>query len=119
MTTATENQAGADRGEDHRTAFGLALRIDPRISIRGLGRSLQSAAADPPSHVRLDDGELQQRWGALTTAPQRTRELHFGDTLLLSVDFAEPAGYLLWARDFGRVLISPDGVDLLCEPDPA
>ncbi len=37
----------------------------------------------------------------------------------MSVHFAEPAGYLLWARDYGRVLISPDGLELLCEPDPA
>ena len=36
----------------------------------------------------------------------------------MSVDFAEAAGYLLWARDFGRVLISSDGTELLCEPDP-
>lgn len=119
MTTPTENQEGVDRAGDHRTAFGLALRIDPRISITGLGKSVHSAAADPPSYVRLDDGELQRRWGALATPPQRTRELYFKETLLLSVDFAESAGYLLWARDFGRVLVSADGIDLLCEPDPA
>ena len=67
----------------------------------------------------MDDGELKRRWDALATTPVRVRELRFDETLLLSVDFVEPAGYLLWARDFGRVLISPDGVELLCEPDPA
>jgi hypothetical protein len=118
MTTPAENRGSADLREDHRTAFGLALSIDSRISIPGLGHSPRAAAA-APSRVRLDDGELSRRWDALATAPIRARELRFDDTLLLSVDFAEPAGYLLWARDFGRVLISPDGVELLCEPDPA
>lgn len=36
-----------------------------------------------------------------------------------TIDFAEPAGHLLWAQGYGRVLISPDGLELLCEPDPA
>jgi hypothetical protein len=120
MTTPAENRPSADPREDRRTAFGLALSIDPRISIPGLGPSVGSAgSAQPPSRVRLDDGELARRWEALTTAPLRARELRFEDTLLLAVDFAEPAGYLLWARDFGRILISPDGLELLCEPDVA
>jgi hypothetical protein len=118
MTTPVDERASVDRGEDLRTAFGLALQIDPRISIPGLGRSPCTAAADPPSRIHLDDGELSRRWDVLTTAPVRARELRFDETLLLSVDFAEPAGYLLWARDFGRVLISSDGIELLCEPDP-
>lgn len=119
MTTPPEAQSGADRGEYHRTAFGLALSIDSRISLVGLGQSPQPAAADPPSRVRLDPAELNRRWDAVTTRPERARELRFGDAVLLTVDFAEPAGYLMWARDFGRILISPDGLELLCEPDPA
>jgi hypothetical protein len=119
MTTPVEERSGAGRGEYRRTAFGLALSIDPRISIPGLGQSLQSVSTDLPSRIRLDADELDRRWDALTTTPVRARELRFGDTLLLSVDFAEPAGYLLWARDFARVLIAPDGVELLCQPDPA
>jgi len=118
MTTPLEGRPGAE-GEDRRTAFGLALWIDPRISIPGLGQSPDFVSTGPPTRVRLDDGELDRRWQALTTAPVRARELRFGETLLLSVDFAAPAGYLLWTRDFGRVLISPDGLELLCEPDPA
>ena len=122
MTTATDEHRGADSEETNRTAFGLALRIDPRIEITGLGHGpeLQPAAPSaPPSRVRLDGDELERRWRALTTQPARMRELRFGQTPLLTVDFAEPAGYLLWAAEFGRVLISPDGLELLCEPDPA
>jgi hypothetical protein len=102
-----------------RTAFGLALSIDSRISIVGFGESLVSVPAQQPSHVRLDDdGELVRRWEALATTPLRARELRVGETVGLSVDFAEPAGYLLWVKDFGRILISPDGMELLCEADP-
>src|ERR1700704_2952192 len=119
MTTATEEPASAQQPEDCRTAFGLALSIDRRISIPGLGDPGGAASTGPPTRVRLDAGELQRRWGALTTTTQRAREIRFGETLLLSVDFAEPAGYLLWAREFGRVLISADGCELLCEPDQA
>jgi hypothetical protein len=116
MTTAVERQAA---NEDAHTAFGLAVSIDPRISVPGLRRGFHPPAAVPQTIVRLDGGELDRRWAAVTSAPRRAREIHFGETLLLSVDFAEPAGYLLWALGFGRILISPDGMDLLCEPDPA
>jgi hypothetical protein len=117
MTTPIEERPSAE-GEDYRTAFGIALSIDPLISIPGLGQSRGLVTAEPPSRVRLDERELNRRWEALTTSPVRARELRFGETLLMSVDFAKPAGYLLWARDCGRVLISPDGTELLCEPDP-
>lgn len=117
MLTQTERTSIADREEYYRTAFGIGLSIDRRISIRGLGQSDGSVAA-PSSRVHLDEGELEQRWAAATTEPVRVREAHFGGTLLISVDFAEEAGYLLWVRDFGRVLISADGLELLCKPDP-
>jgi hypothetical protein len=119
MTTAPEERSGADRGEYRRTAFGLALSIDARIPLPGLGQSSHPAATDPPTRVRLDTDELNRRWNAITMEPKRMRELCFGGELSLSVDFAEPAGYLMWALDFGRILISPDGTELLCEPDPA
>lgn len=109
----------AERGEHRHTAFGLALCIDQRISIPGLAQNPGSAPAQPPSRIRLDAPELHRRWEALATRPVRVREVHVGGTLLRSIDFAAPAGYLLWVRDFGRVLISPDGLELLCEPDPA
>lgn len=130
MTAPVEELPHREQAERRHTAFGLELRIDPRIAIHGLGvgsdlasipepgRGSDQALAQP-SRVRLNSEELQQRWDALPTTPVRTREVHFGETLIRSVDFAEPAGYLLWARDHGRVLISPDGLELLCEPDPA
>jgi hypothetical protein len=118
MTAPVEEWPDAGRGEQHRTAFGLALRIDPRISIQGLGQSADLVSTEPSSHIRLDPDELGRRWDALTTTPARVRELRFGETLLMSVDFADPAGYLLWTRNFGRMLISHDGLELLCEPDP-
>jgi hypothetical protein len=119
MTAPTDHQSRPEPGENRRTAFGIQLSIDRRLSIIGLGHSSDSVTAGPPSRVHLDDdGELDRRWEAITTAPVRARELRFEETLLMSVDFAEPAGYLLSVRDFGRVLISPDGFELLCEPDP-
>lgn len=118
MLTPIEDLSSADREMYHRTAFGLALSIDRRIPIRGLGQNGGSVLV-PASRVRLDEGELDRRWAAATTEPLRVREARFGETLLISVDFAEPAGYLLWVRGFGRVLISPDGFELLCKPDPA
>jgi hypothetical protein len=107
--------------EHRRTAFGLQMRIDPRISVPGLGRGPDepSTRAQPPCQVRLDAEELRRRWSSLTTTPARTREVRFRDEVVRTIDFAEPAGHLLWARDYGRVLISPDGLELLCEPDPA
>jgi hypothetical protein len=119
MPTATERRAGTDQEDDCRSAFGLSLSIDSRISIPGLGHSAGPAPAQERTRVRLDDGELDRLWSARTAAPQRAREIRWGETLLLSVDFAEPAGYLLWARDYGRVLISADGLEVLCEPDPS
>ena len=119
MTAPLEQRSRTDlAGRYRRTGFGLALEIDQRISLPGLGHSPGIALPQPASLVRLDTGELDERWGAITTTPVRARELRFGETLLLSVDFAEPAGYLLWTRHFGRVLISPDGRELLCEPHP-
>jgi hypothetical protein len=112
------DRPSATDGERHRTAFGLALCVDPKIVIRGLGEASSNAVAEPCSHVRLDPDELKRRWQGLSTSAVRVRELSAGSTLLRSVDFAESVGYLLWARGFGRVLITPDGLELLCEPDP-
>jgi hypothetical protein len=113
-----ELSTSTDREEYRRTAFGLTLSIDRRIEIRGLGQG-RGSVASPPTRVRLDDGTLDQRWRVTAAAAVRVREARLGETLLISVDFAEQVGYLLWVRDFGRVLISPDGVELLCEPDVA
>jgi hypothetical protein len=117
MKPPAERPSAKD-GERYRTAFGLALCIDPRIVIRGLGDDSSHAVAGPRSHVRLDPDELKRRWHGHSASAVRVRELSVGPTLLRSVDFAESVGYLLWARGFGRVLITPDGLELFCEPDP-
>lgn len=103
--------------EQRRTAFGLELRIDSRIPIAELGLGAGAAAMRSPSHVRLDEAELDRRWSALGSRPVRTREVSFGETLLRTVDFAEEVGHLLWVHGCGRVLVSPDGLELLCAPD--
>jgi hypothetical protein len=109
-----------EREDCYSTAFGLALRIDPRISIAGLSQSEhRDAATQPPTHIRLAPDELNRRWNAIESAPERTREIRIDEMPVRTVDCAEPAGHLLWARDYGRVLISPDGLELLCDPDPA
>jgi hypothetical protein len=118
--TAPINGPRAATSDDHdRAAFGLALQVDPRISIPGLGQSVSPELAQPPSRVRVDPGALRERWRDNAATPVRTRELRAGGALARTVDFAEPAGYLLWARDHGRVLVSPDGLELLCDPDPS
>jgi hypothetical protein len=104
------------------TAFGLALEVDPTIEIPGIpdvdGPALASQA-QPPTRVRLDPRELQRRWSSIEGTPECVRELRDGETVLLSVELASPAGYLLRAPRFGRILIAPDGTELLCDPEPA
>jgi hypothetical protein len=119
MTTVAEER-GKPATEDcqRRTAFGLALDLDAQISVHGLS-GVESATTSEPTRVRLDPEGVRGRWSLLDVAPLRTRELRAAESLLLTVDFAEPAGYLLWATGYGRVLISPDGRELLCDPEPA
>ncbi|HXB63872.1 MAG TPA: hypothetical protein VNV42_03240 [Solirubrobacteraceae bacterium] len=119
MTPAPEQRRGAGGDRHTHTAFGLALELDPEISAPGLTPAApQGTNAMPPTRVLLDSTELRRRWAAIASEPARVREVDFGDTSIRTIDFAEPAGYLLWNRDHGRVLISPDGRELLCEPDP-
>jgi hypothetical protein len=119
MTPAAEQQPKAGGDRHTHTAFGLALELDPRISIPGLAPAVDERPGAPPTRVLLDPDELRRRWEARTTTALRTREVRFAGTPIRTIDFAEPAGYLLWNRDHGRVLISSDGHELLCEPDPA
>ncbi|HXA55256.1 MAG TPA: hypothetical protein VNV37_10340 [Solirubrobacteraceae bacterium] len=138
----TARRGGAAAVPATHTAFGLALAIDPRIELPGLApipaRTRPAAAptltkpalsapaqppagwgpAEPPTRVLLDPEELHRRWAAHTAEPVRTREVRWEEQLVRTVDFAEPAGYLLFNRDHGRVLIAPDGRALWCEPDP-
>lgn len=120
MTPAPEQSRGAEGDRHTHTAFGLALALDPGISAPGLAPAAPAGAgATPPTRVLLDPEGLQRRWAALAGEPERVREVDFGGAPIRTIDFAEPAGYLLWNRDHGRVLISSDGRELLCEPDPA
>jgi hypothetical protein len=115
-------------------AFGLSLAVDPRIDIPGIpnvdgagaseldasasGVRISALASQPPTRVRLDPAELERRWSGAESIPERVRELRDGETVLLSVELAPPAGYLLHAPGFGRILVAPDGTELLCDPEP-
>jgi hypothetical protein len=115
-------------------AFGLLLEVDPHLEIPGIAPLddagagvLEIPGADhpsappysrPPTRVRLDPRELARRWSAAEHASERVRELRNGETLLLSVELARPAGYLVHAPGFGRILVAPDGAELLCDPEP-
>jgi hypothetical protein len=123
MTPAAEQRREPGGDRHTHTAFGLALELDPRIELPELaGATADDAAASalsPPTRVLLAPEQLRRRWAALKTAATRVREVRFADAPIRTVDFAEPAGYLLWNEEHGRVLISVDGRELLCEPDGA
>ncbi len=123
-------------------AFGLALEIDPSIEIPGIAQASdnpddvnrhpagpdhrdlttsatpRSCSSQPVTYVRLDPQELQRRWGPAAHTAERMRELRDGDTVLLTVELALPAGYLLHVPGFGRILIAPGGTELICDPEP-
>ncbi len=102
------------------SAFGLALEIEPAIAPPGIGeRGEPGERAGPATRVRADPEELERRWAPCAAAARRMRELQARGETLLTVDFAEPAGYLLSAPGIARVLVSADGGELLCDPDPA
>jgi hypothetical protein len=47
----------------------------------------------------------------------RIHERRWGDgTLAWTIDFDSGSGYLVWADNYGRFLLSPDGSRLLCSP---
>jgi hypothetical protein len=127
----------------HGTAFGLRLEIDPELEIPGIGDGADTlegsdldaagtgpAAVDtattppssslfpPPTRVRLDPRELERRWSRAAHAAEVVRELRDGQRVLLTVELAHPAGYLLHAPGVGRILIAPDGCELLGDPEP-
>jgi hypothetical protein len=135
MRTQPEAPAGSVRERAARsTAFGLALEVDPAIEIPGIpdvdapgghdldppvsGRPVWALASQPPTRVRLDPLELQRRWSPVEDTAERVRELRDGEAVLLTVELAPPAGYLLHAPGFARILIAPDGSELICDPEP-
>lgn len=100
-------------------ALGLSLDIDPTIEIPGIAAEHGPRIERPRStRVRLDPGELRHRWSQVGHTAARVRELRDGEDIVLSVDVAQPAGYLLNAPGFARVLVAPDGSDVLCDPEP-
>ena len=116
----------------HGAAFGLRLEIDPGIEIPGIpgtdGATAPAIHATttpppspfpfPPTRVRLDRAELERRWQPAAHTAEVVRELRDGDAVLLTVALARPAGYLLRAPGVGRILVTPDGGELLCDPEP-
>lgn len=103
------------------SAFGLRVDLGPGIEVPGLTGSGSTAGGDSreaSTRVRLDPEELGRRWASVSGGARRMRELGDGETTVLTVDLAEPAGYLLEAAGVGRVLVSLDGAELLCDPDP-
>jgi hypothetical protein len=120
-----ESSAGAP-SEQHgvtfssrRAAFGMLLEIDPAIPSVGFAASGRAPAGEAVTSVRLDPRGVAERWSARGAPARRTRELAGIDGVtLLTVDFSEGAGYLLWALGVGRVLIAPDGLEVLCDPEP-
>jgi hypothetical protein len=95
------------------------LKIDPAIEIAGICRAGVPSAKRPRStRVTLDPGELRRRWSPVAHTAERVREQRDGESVRLSVDLAQPAGYLLHAPGFARVLVAPDGSELLCDPEP-
>jgi hypothetical protein len=120
MQTQPEAPAGsgAERAAGA-TAFGLRLEVDPSIAIPGLADSPPPAGdTATATHVRLDPDELARRWSSAGPDRERVRELREGELVVLSVDLALPAGYLLRAPGVGRILIAPDGSELICDPEP-
>jgi hypothetical protein len=77
-----------------------------------------SVAAKAPTQVLLDPAELQRRWSDVAHRSESVRELRDGDRVLLSVELAPSAGYLVHAPGFARILVSPDGTEVLCDPEP-
>jgi len=100
-------------------AFGLLLEVEPGIEIPGIPDvDAPHLASQPPTRVRLDARELERRWSTADHTPGSVRELRDGETVLLSVELAPPAGYLLHAPGYARILIASDGTELICDPEP-
>jgi hypothetical protein len=101
-------------------AFGLALDVDAGIDIPGiLGARDPAIVPQPSTRVRLDPRELERRWSSAADGAECVRELRDGETVLLTVQLAQRVGYLLHAPGFARILVAPDGRELICAPEPS
>jgi hypothetical protein len=123
MRTQPEAPAGpsGERGTVG-LAFGLSLDVDAGIDIPGIlgtrGARDPEIVPQPSTRVRLDPRELERRWSSAAHAAECVRELRDGETVLLTVELAQRAGYLLHAPGFARILVAPDGCELICAPEP-
>jgi hypothetical protein len=118
MQIQPEAPAGPARGQaTSSVAFGLPLEVDAGIEIPGI-RDTPGVRELAPTRVRLDPKELERRWSSAAHAAERVRELRDGEAVLLTVELAPRAGYLLHAPGFARILIAPDGIELICDPQP-
>jgi hypothetical protein len=109
------NQASARR---RRIAFGMPIELGPGLELPALRPGREAAPGRPATHVRVAADELRRRWEPVGSRATRTRELRAGDQLLLSVDVADEAGYLLRAPGRASVLVAADGRELICAPEP-
>jgi hypothetical protein len=114
---AIASAAHGEAGRIRRSAFGLPLELDARLALPGLRPRAADAPARRPTRVRIDPDGVRRGWEAAGPVV-RTRELRVGETLLLAVDACERTGYLLSAPGRGRVLVSRDGLDVRCAPEP-
>jgi hypothetical protein len=100
-------------------AFGLALEVDPEIEVPGI----TDGAAISVEHlavtrVMLCPAELRRRWLPVEQESELVRELRDGERTLLSVRHVGAVGYLMHAPGFARLLVTPDGAEVLCDPEP-
>jgi hypothetical protein len=66
----------------------------------------------------MDPNELERRWSSAAHVATRVRELRDGEEVLLTVELEPRAGYLLHAPGCARILIAPDGTELISAPEP-
>jgi hypothetical protein len=95
--------------------FGVELTLGDGCELPGLG-SPSATRTSPATVVRIDPDAVVSRWDG--AGGVRTRDLRHGAGSL-TVDYAPASGYLLNAPGTGAALISPDGLEVVCAPDPA
>lgn len=97
-------------------AFGLTIALQDDLGVPGLQRFHDRPDGEAATTVRHDRRALAEAWSG--AVPDRTREVSEDGRLLLSVDHDRGRGYLLAAPGIGSALISPDGLDVRCAPEP-
>lgn len=95
-------------------AFGINLVLPDDLDLRGLSPPDDDLGA--PTAVRNDPTGPRDRWSG--AQPKRTREVRYEELLMLSVDHDPARGYLLQAPGIGAALISSDGLEVCCAPEP-